>query len=347
MMNSADALPAEWERQQAVMIAWPHSHTDWNYMLAEAQDCFCRIISALSKAAKVIVIAPDTEEAATCISKYCDGCNIVFFECATNDTWARDFGFITTLDEKGHAFANDFKFNGWGLKFASNHDNLISRNVLSSPLICNEVTYINRLNFVLEGGSIDVDEKGNLLTTEECLLSLNRNGQSTKEEIESYIRETFGVKKCHWLKHGYLAGDDTDSHIDTLARFLPGGKIAYTSCDRSEDEHYDALKLMEDELECLVGAGDEHFGLVALPIPQAIYDMDGQRLPATYANFLLLNGNVFLPIYGDDKYDHIAIEALTNAMPDYNIVAIDCRALIQQHGSLHCVTMQVPYGVFA
>ena len=347
MMSSAPALPAEWARQHAVMLAWPHSDTDWNYMLDEAQDCFCRLISALSKAAQVIIIAPDAEDAATCLSKYCDGSNISIFECDTNDTWARDFGFITTIDVKGRTFANDFKFNGWGLKFASNYDNLINRNILSSPLSNNKAVYANRLNFVLEGGSIDVDDKGNLLTTEECLLSPNRNGQSTKEEIDSYLREAFGVKKCHWLKHGYLAGDDTASHIDTLARFLPGGKIAYSSCDRIDDEHYEELKLMEEELKCLVGAGGEHFGLVSLPIPQAIFDTDGNRLPATYANFLLLNGKLFLPVYGDDKYDHKAIEALTKAMPDYTIVAIDCRALIQQHGSLHCVTMQVPEGVFS
>lgn len=334
-------LPAEWERQQAVLLSWPHENTDWKDILDEVTECFINIVLSILKYAHVIIVAPSAEIPRKMLemrsSNKTDLSKIHYFSVATNDTWARDFGMICTI-ENDIVFANDFKFNGWGLKFPACFDNCINRAIF--PKKTNAV-YINRLNFVLEGGSIDVDGVKTLMTTTECLLSPNRNGEFCKREIERRLRGFFGIERVIWLEHGALEGDDTDSHIDTLARFLPEGMIAYSSCDRTSDSHYHELKLMEEELSLL-----NEYKLLALPIPNPIFDESGNRLPATYANFLIINRGVLVPVYGDSHYDKIAVSRLKNTLPDYDIIPIDCRALIKQHGSLHCVTMQIPEGVF-
>ena len=203
----------------------------------------------------------------------------------------------------------------------------------------NAYTYRNCLDFILEGGSIESDGAGTLLTTAPCLLSDNRNN-AEKEVIEKKLKDYFGVKQVLWLNHGYLAGDDTDSHVDTLARLCPNNTIAYVKCDDTEDEHYEALMQMENELKSFKTLEGESYRLIPLPMADAVY-ADHERLPATYANFLIINGAVLLPTYHSDK-DAIAVEQMKAAFPEHQIVSIDCNALIKQHGSLHCVTMQYP-----
>lgn len=194
---------------------------------------------------------------------------------------------------------------------------------------------------MLEGGSIESDGKGTLLTTSECLLSPNRNGGMSKEEIEEYLKKRFGLSQVLWLNHGALAGDDTDSHIDTLARLAPNDIILYTSTDDTTDGHFQELKLMEDELKTMRTLEGMPYNLIALPLPDAIYD-EGERLPATYANFLILEKSILMPSYGQAKKDWLASQIIKIAFPDHEVKMIDCRALIKQHGSLHCVTMQIP-----
>ena len=225
------------------------------------------------------------------------------------------------------------------MKFAANHDNQITRKLYEAGIF-GEAEYKNCLNFVLEGGSVESDGEGTILTTAECLLSENRNNLS-KIEIEAKLKAFFGVKQILWLNYGYLAGDDTDSHVDTLARLCPNNTIAYIKCDDETDEHYEALKLMEEELKSFspLGVGG-YFKLIELPMADAVY-FEGERIPATYANFLIINGVVLLPIYNSPK-DKIAAEQLHKAFPNREIIGIDCNALIKQHGSLHCVTMQYP-----
>ncbi|MCM1451752.1 MAG: agmatine deiminase family protein [Clostridium sp.] len=341
MMRSERRWPAEWEPCRAVILAWPHAGTDWAYMLDEAQDCIARIAMAISRRAAVVMLAPEPNEPCEFLMRR--GANlrrIIFVEMPTNDTWARDFGPISTVSPDGRVTINDFQFNGWGLKFAANLDNMITGRMLKMGLFP-KADYRNELSFTLEGGSIDIDEDGTLLTTAECLLSPNRNGALSRKEIELKLRQTLGAVGQIWLEHGHLTGDDTDSHVDTLARFLPGGKIAYAACDRADDEHFIDLQHMECELLLAKNSKGDPYDLVPLYIPDAIYDEDGQRLPATYANFLLLNGAILLPTYGQPKYDQMAIGALAKAAPQMEIVPIDCRALIRQHGSLHCATMQL------
>ena len=267
--------------------------------------------------------------------------NVRFMECETNDTWARDHGAITMLDSEGASLL-DFMFNGWGLKFASDKDNLITRQAVKVGFLNGR--YVNRLGFVLEGGSIESDGLGTLLTTSECLLSPNRNGQMSRDEIEDYLCSVFHLKQVLWLDHGYLAGDDTDSHVDTLARLCSPDTIAYVQCTDTQDEHYEALHQMEEQLKIFRTLNGNPYRLLALPMVDKIEE-EGERLPATYANFLIMNDAVLYPTYRQPENDQRAKEVLQEAFPEYEIVGIDCRALIKQHGSLHCVTMQYPASV--
>lgn len=339
--NNTPYFPAEWYRQSGIQLTWPHAHTDWAYMLGEVQECFQCIAHEIAAREHLLIVTPDPEEVRKQIAGSVNMDNVRFVQCVTNDTWARDHGAITLLDVSGPLLL-DFKFNGWGLKFASDKDNLITRRLIEAGALHGK--YINRMGFVLEGGSIESDGRGTLLTTSECLLSPNRNGQMNRQEIEGYLREVFHVQQVLWLDYGYLAGDDTDSHIDTLARFCPQDTIVYVQCTDTADEHYDALRRMEEQLKTFRTLKGKPYRLLPLPMANAVVE-DGERLPATYANFLILNGAILYPTYNQPENDRLAFEVLKVAFPEYEVVGIDCQALIRQHGSLHCVTMQYPTGV--
>jgi len=333
-------LPAEWAKQSAVQLTWPHAQTDWQDMLDEVIPCFREIAREVLKREKLIVVTPDVAQTRKELGET-DLSRVIFREMDTNDTWARDHGAIT-LFENGKPVLCDFVFNGWGMKFAANHDNRITRRLYDTSTFAPEVGYRSRLNFVLEGGSLESDGKGTLLTTSECLLSDNRNDM-TRAEVESYLCSELGFTRVLWLDSGYLAGDDTDSHIDTLARFCDESTIAYVQCTDQTDEHYEALLNMEKQLHTFRQTNGEPYTLIPLPMADAVW-CDGERLPATYANFLIINGAVLLPVYGSYK-DRQAEHQLKKAFPNHEIVSIDCLPLIKQHGSLHCVTMQYPEGV--
>lgn len=332
-------LPAEWEKQDAVLLAWPHELTDWSYMLDDVRRCYADIARAIVRHANLIIVAPDCSDVRDTLTDLPQD-KIRYYDIDTNDTWARDFGALTTVTDDGQFIFNDFKFNGWGLKFAANLDNLITRRLFGHDLF--NGSYNNCLGFVLEGGSVESDGQGTILTTSECLLSPNRNGDMTREMIAEKLCDVFGAKRVLWLDNGALEGDDTDSHIDTLARLAPGETIIYVGCDDPDDSHYDSLKAMEKEILALHRPDGLPYNAVALPLPDPIYDEDGERLPATYANFLILNDAVLLPVYNQERKDMLASQMMKIVFPDHEIIPVDCRALIRQHGSLHCVTMQFP-----
>lgn len=334
-------LPAEWAPQSGIQLTWPHAGTDWAHMLTEVQVCFAAIAREITQRELLLIVTPEPEEVKKQISATVNMQNVRFMECETNDTWARDHGAITMLDAEGASLL-DFMFNGWGLKFASDKDNLITRQAVKVGFLNGR--YVNRLGFVLEGGSIESDGLGTLLTTSECLLSPNRNGQMSRDEIEDYLCSVFHLKQVLWLDHGYLAGDDTDSHVDTLARLCSPDTIAYVQCTDTQDEHYEALHQMEEQLKTFRTLNGNPYRLLALPMVDKIEE-EGERLPATYANFLIMNDAVLYPTYRQPENDQRAKEVLQEAFPEYEIVGIDCRALIKQHGSLHCVTMQYPASV--
>ncbi len=328
-------LPPEWDEHQFVQLTWPHENTDWVDMLTEVNTCFTSIAKAILKHEKLLIVTPNIENIKIFFSPE-ELLKITFAQMPTNDTWARDHGGITVL-ENGHPVIYDFTFNGWGMKFAANHDNQITKKLFENGVFGENVHYKNCLDFVLEGGSIESDGEGTLLTTSECLLSPNRNNK-TKEEIEKRLKELFGLKQVLWLNHGYLAGDDTDSHIDTLARLCSIDTIAYVKCDDENDEHFEELRKMELELQNFQTSNSTNFKLIPLPMADMVME-NKERLPATYANFLIINGAVLLPTYNSPK-DELARQQLQKAFPDREIVGIDCIPLIKQHGSLHCVTMQ-------
>jgi agmatine/peptidylarginine deiminase len=326
-------IPAEWEPQSFVQLTWPHAGTDWADMLDEVSECFVSIAREIVKRERLLIVCADKNSVREQLRDLSQD-KITCVEIPTNDTWARDHGGITVMED-GKPVVLDFTFNGWGMKFPANLDNQITRQLFEKNIFPDNVKYQNRLNFVLEGGSIESNGQGTILTTSECLLSENRNNL-TKEEIEAKLKEYLGAERILWLHHGYLAGDDTDSHVDTLARFCSPDTIAYVKCDDENDEHYSELKKMEEEIFSFAPLG---VGGIPLPMADAVYDENGDRLPATYANFLIINDAVLMPTYNSPK-DEIARGQLQKAFPDREIIGIDCLALIKQHGSLHCVTMQ-------
>ena len=334
------ALPAEWHPQSAVQITWPNMNTDWADMLDEVEKCYQQIALEISRRQVLLVVCENPDETHAKLA-HCPQQNLRFAQSTINDTWTRDHGGITIFED-GNPCVLDFTFNGWGLKFPANHDNQITRRLFSQGIFQKNVSVKNMKHIVLEGGSIESDGLGTLMTTEACLLSPNRNSWLDKTEIENLLQETFGARRILWLNNGYLAGDDTDSHIDTLARFCSPSTIAYVKCDDAEDEHFSVLLRMEKELKNLVQENGKPYELIALPMAEAVYDQQ-TRLPATYANFLIINGAVLMPTYGTPT-DQLALSQISKAFPEREIIGIDCSPLIRQHGSLHCITMQYPEG---
>ena len=340
-MNTPFNLPAEWNTQSAIQLTWPHNDTDWDYMIEEITACYVNIARTILLYQKLIIVCKNAKTVEFELKLSVDQAkNLKLVELPTNDTWARDHAGISVYDSLGKKYILDFTFNGWGLKFASNFDNQINRGLFEKSIFVKDVKYVNKKDFVLEGGGIESDGKGTLLTTSECLLSPNRNSSYTKEQIEDYLKETFSLKKILWLDHGYLAGDDTDSHIDTLARFCDEQTIAYVKCEDKEDEHYVELAKMEEQLKSFLDFEGNPYTLIPLPMAKKVIE-DGERLPATYANFVIINDVVIAPFYNSTE-DKIAQSQLKKAFPNRDIIGVDCLPIIKQHGSLHCITMQYP-----
>lgn len=328
-------LPAEWEPQSMVQLTFPHADTDWADHLDTVMPCFLEIAAVISRFQPVLIVCRDAASLRPLLRGNTE--RIHLLEVMSNDTWARDHGAITIMEEHRPVLI-DFVFNGWGLKFPAHLDNLITRSIFQTGIWNAEIRHGG---LVMEGGGIESDGAGTLLTTSECLLSPNRNPHLTKPEIEARLKDLFGVKQVLWLNHGYLAGDDTDSHIDTLARFCDPQTIAYVKCDDPDDEHFEALQKMEAELQSFRDLHGNPYHLVPLPWPDAHFDETGQRLPATYANFLVINGAVLVPTYASPQ-DQTALQIFRQLFPGRQVIGIDCNPLILQHGSLHCVTMQYP-----
>lgn len=337
-MTTKFRLPAEWEPQSCVQLTFPHADSDWAAMLDQVMPCFVEIAAAIARFQTVIVVCDSLERVRPLLAGLPPE-RLYLVEIPSNDTWARDHGGITVLDENDQPLIWDFVFNGWGLKFPAHLDNLITGRMHTAGIFSD--SSLRPGGIVLEGGGIESDGQDTLLTTSACLLSPNRNPHLDREQLEEILRTRFGMSRILWLEHGHLVGDDTDSHIDTLARFCDPQTIAYVQCTDPADEHYQDLEEMKRELEALRTSQGEPYRLVPLPWPDSCRAEDGHRLPATYANFLIINGAVLVPTYGLPQ-DEGALRILADCFPKREIVGINCRPLIEQHGSLHCVTMQYP-----
>lgn len=335
-------LPAEWAPQAAIQLTWPHAGTDWAPMMEVATACFLAIGREIAKRQKLLVVCQNPIEVYFLFQDLPQE-NIEVVQLDSDDTWARDHSAITVLDA-GRPVLLDFRFNGWGNKFPAAKDNLIAQELWEMGVFSSDCQWENHQAFVLEGGGIESDGKGTILTTTSCLLNPNRNPERSSAEIEQYLQKHLGAKRILWLPHGHLAGDDTDGHIDTLARFCNESTIAYVVCEDPQEEHFEELAKMEAALKAFRTLDGAPYQLIPLPMADPVYEKE-ERLPATYANFLILNTAILLPFYGTAK-DQVVKGILEKVFPGREVVGVDCQALIRQHGSLHCVTMQYAAGSF-
>ncbi|MBD3609457.1 MAG: agmatine deiminase family protein [Gammaproteobacteria bacterium] len=337
--------PAEWEPQSGVQITWPHEHSDWQPWLTEVEPVFVEIARQVCRFQKLVVVCYDERHRKHVYhllsNADIDTTRVSLYIIKSNDTWARDHGPVSVL-ENDQPLLLDFIFNGWGQKFEAGLDNNISHELASGNAF--HQTSLQSIEMVVEGGGLETDGHGSLLTTTTCQLSPYRNPQLDREQVEAAFHIHLGIERVLWLEHGHLEGDDTDSHIDTLARFADESTIVYVACDDSKDSHYHELKAMEAELQAFRRRNNEPYKLVALPWPRAIYNNEGERLPASYANYLIINRAVLVPLYNDPA-DKKALEILKACHPDREIIGINCRPLIYQFGSLHCVTMNYYAGI--
>ena len=343
--NGLPLLIPEFAPQSGVILTWPHPGTDWHSRLAEIENLYVRIAGAIAHYERLLIICSDTRHQDH-VNRQLESGNVEpgavrFAITRTDDTWVRDYGPIA-VSRNGRLELHDFTFDGWGGKYPAGTDNQVSRTLYDSG--CFARSEYRREQLVLEGGSIDTDGNGTLLTTTRCLLESGRNPGFDRARLEAWLGEHLGIEQILWLEHGELAGDDTDAHVDMLARFCSPGTIAYSSCNDPGDEHYAPLAAMEQQLQTFRTREGLPYELVPLPLPQAVRDESGRRLPASYANFLIINGAVLVPVY-DDPADAMALAALAGCFPGRTLEPLNCLPLIQQNGSLHCATMQLPMGV--
>ncbi len=352
MTDSSVRFPAEWEPQAAVLIAWPNANTDWAERLDDVEETYIELVTAITRFQAVVVCVADddveTYAEMRLRSNRVDMERVHFVTVAYDDTWLRDSGPITLIEsglgnDRGFRLL-DFRFTGWGGKFdARNDDQLIER-------LEKQMLFLNNsrqaIDFALEGGAIETDGEGTLLTTWHCLHE--RHPDASREELTAKLAGWLHQDRVLWLDHGALEGDDTDAHIDTLARFASVDSIVFQACDDPEDSHYLGLQSMADEIAALRTREGQPYRLFPLPWAKPIIDIaqhgNDRRLAASYANFLIINGAVLMPAYGDPA-DAEAAAVLARAFPEREIVPVACRPLIWQNGSLHCITMQLPEGL--
>lgn len=342
-MSGPLRFPAEWENQSAILVAWPHAGTDWAERLPSVEASYIALVSAITRFEPAIICVADERieaHAMGLLAGHADPARLRFVRLAYDDTWLRDSGPITLHDGDGFRLL-DFHFTAWGGKFEAGMDDRIV-SALSDQGVFG-ASPRQRIDFALEGGAIETDGQGTLLSTWRCLHE--RHPGIDRESLSARLAEWLGVDRVLWLEHGYLEGDDTDAHIDTLARFASAESIVYQGCRDPDDAHFVELQAMAAELAALERPNGQAYRLFELPWPQPVVDQ-GRRLAASYANFLIVNGAVLVPEYDDDA-DELAAQVLRDAFPDREIVKVPCRPLIWQNGSLHCLTMQLPQGVLA
>lgn len=344
-MSRRIRLPAEWEAQSAIMLTWPHHESDWEANFEAVESTYYDIAEAILSSQNLLVSCED-EAILGALGKRlqpladAQRTRLFLFQAPADDTWARDHGPITVLENNDPVLL-DFAFNAWGNKFKASKDNALNGCLHAQSAFGQ--TPMRQIDFILEGGSIESNGDGVLLTTRHCLMQTTRNSAMNQNQIEQALKDYLGARQVLWLESGYLEGDDTDAHIDTLARFTAADSICYVHCEDQNDPHFEELGRMRQELAHFRRPDGKPYKLVPLPMASAIVE-EGQRLPATYANFLITNQSVLLPVY-DVPEDARAIDILQGCFPDRKIIPIDCRSLITQHGSLHCVTMQLPKGI--
>ncbi|MFK2904877.1 agmatine deiminase family protein [Dyella ginsengisoli] len=343
MNDSTLRLPAEWEPQAAVLIAWPHADTDWAERLASVETTYAALAAAVTRFESLVIVVPDAavrghaEELIRAAGA--ELARVRFVELPYDDTWLRDSGPLTLRNDAGQFQLTDFRFTGWGGKFGAEQDDALVAGLVEAGVFGHAAH--KRVDWALEGGGVESDGAGTVLTTWRCLTQ--RHPEQSREEMSAILRDSLHASRILWLDFGYLEGDDTDAHIDTLARFAPGDRIVFQACDDASDPHFDELQRMAGELAALRTTDGRPYTLYPLPWAKPIVD-EGRRLAASYANYLIVNGAVLVPAYGDAA-DDAAARIIGEAHPGREVVQVPCRPLIWQNGSLHCITMQLPAGL--
>jgi agmatine deiminase len=339
-MTSMPCLPAEWEHQTGVLISWPTKSTDWRSNLPDAEATYLELTKLIAQHSHAYICCYDFDTRHH-VQQLCNDANIPtehydLFTIPYDDTWTRDYGPISLRRENEIVWLN-FEFNAWGGKYAHHKDRQLTQSLHQH---FSDKRVLVNIDFVLEGGSIDSDGKGTVLTTSQCLLDPARNPAVSKQQIGDRLKASLGVQRILWLDHGHLQGDDTDAHIDTLARFCSPRTIAYVQCTDPADPHFKSLSAMKMQLKTFKQMNGQAYRLIPLPLPNACFNTKGQQLPASYANFLIINEAVIVPVYGVDT-DSLALAQLQKGFPGHSVIPVQCRSLIEQFGSLHCVTMQL------
>ncbi|MDR7098561.1 agmatine/peptidylarginine deiminase [Lysobacter niabensis] len=345
-MNPASTarFPAEWEPQSAILIAWPHADTDWAERLGDVEETYIALVAAITRFQPVLICVADddlqTYAEARLRSARIDLSRVRFVSAEYDDTWLRDSGPISLKDGNGFQLL-DFRFTGWGGKFEASRDDQLVEQLDQTGIFLNSSR--QPIDFALEGGAIETDGDGTLLSTWRCLQE--RHPAASRHDITRKLAGWLQQDRVLWLDHGYLEGDDTDAHIDTLARFAAPDAIVFQACDDPTDSHYAELNAMAREIAALRTRDGKPYRVFPLPWARPIIDQN-RRLAASYANFLIINGAVLMPAYGNEA-DARAQTVLAEAFADREVVPVPCRPLIWQNGSLHCITMQLPSGLLA
>lgn len=332
-------MPAEWEPHEGTWLAWPHNTDTWPTQLERVQKVWGEMIHALHVHEKVFLLVNDRAEE-TLVKKYLENMgittNVFLYRIPTVDVWMRDSGPIFVVNPHTKQLAmTQWKFNAWGMKYPDlAQDTTVPQKInkhLKLPVF--------RPNIVLEGGSIDANGHGTLLTTEQCLLHKNRNPQLSKKQVEQYLKDYLGVTNIIWLTEG-IVGDDTDGHVDDIARFVNPTTVVCAIEENSSDENYTALKKNYELLKNSKDQDGKKLQVIPLPMPRPVV-VDGQRLPASYANFLIANGVVLVPIFNDPQ-DKCALDILGRCFPTRKVIGLFCRDVVYGLGAIHCVTQQQP-----
>lgn len=345
MISGKRRLAAEWEPQSALLITWPHAEGDWGQVLDDIEPVYIAITRHCAEVQPIWIVCQDERHAET-VRKHIgtaavNADNVRLLTAPYNDTWIRDYGPLAVTEENQWQLL-DFRFDGWGGRHDARLDDQVNAR-LAATGVFGSIPLLHQPR-VLEGGSLDTDGAGTLMTTTCCLLGASRNPGMQRSDWEQLFADEFGCDHILWLEHGYLQGDDTDGHVDTLARFCNEDTIAHVSCNEPNDPNYVELQRMTEQLQTMCRPDGTNYRLVPLPAPPHMRNQEGQLLPASYANFIIINKRVLMPQYGEAA-DDIAMKALHDCFPDRDIIGIDARAMVQQGGSLHCASMQLPQAI--
>ncbi len=335
-------FPAEWERQAAAMLAWPHPESDWGPRLSAIEKTYLELAHHILQHEALLVVCHDAAQRAALSATFGTPPHPLFLRIVeTDDTWVRDYGPITVLED-GRPVILDFRFNAWGGKYPGERDDQVTARLCEAGAFGQ--TPCRHVSRVLEGGAIEGDGQGTLIANRPTLIDPLRNPGLTGHEMEELLRRWLGIDRLLWLDIPPLTGDDTDGHVDTLVRFVAPDHLCFVACHDPDHPDHAALTALKEQLQCWRTATGQPYRLTPLPSPTPLHDEEGRTLPASYANFLILDDAVLMPKY-DVPQDAEALQTLGACFPHRRILPVNGRELVRQRGGIHCAVMTLPHGL--